>query len=245
MCKNKLNNQIIYIWWTYLFTTYIFCKVLAHPVGCIVPTRRVSYVLVWLTVRDHYTDTPYTWDNSRPPQDVKICQTSKCYRCHKSWGSVPLSCWMLGCAIRSPPWRHDNPAGQYSAICCQNMHTVSGDWTRPSPPWPAYSPDKSPIDHVWDLLDYQVRQRVANPAMSMNSAPFKQSGPIFHSCHHRQPGVVNAQAMYCTVRCYWTTDMPDTELWISTYDPLRANGSLCDCPLNICWISVKCLNSVT
>ena len=193
MCKNKLNKQNIYIWWTYLFTTYIFCKVVAHPVGGIVPTRRVSYVLVWLTERDHYTDTPYTWDNSRPPQNVKICQTSKYYRCHKSWRSVPLSCWMLGCVIRSPPWRHDNPAGQYSAICCHNMHSIQFLETEHVPvlPWPAFSPDKSPIEHVWDLLDYQVRQRVANPAMSMNSAlPFNQSGAIFHSCHNRQPGVV-------------------------------------------------------
>ena len=72
--KNKLNEQNIYIWWTYLFTTYIFCKVVAHPVGGIVPTRRVSHVLVWLTERDHHMDTTYTWDNNRPPQNGKMPQ---------------------------------------------------------------------------------------------------------------------------------------------------------------------------
>ena len=133
-------------------------KVVAHPVGGIV--RRVSHVLVWLTERDHYTDTPYTWDNKRPPQNVKICQTSKCYRCHMSWESVPLASWMLGCAIRSPPWRHDNPAGLRLPEYAHRFWKLN---TSQSSQWPAYSPYKSPIEHVWDLLDSQVRQRVANP----------------------------------------------------------------------------------
>lgn len=29
--------------------------------------------------------------------------------------------------------------------------------------WPAYSPDMSPIEHLWDVLDQRVRQRVAPP----------------------------------------------------------------------------------
>jgi hypothetical protein len=31
-------------------------------------------------------------------------------------------------------------------------------------PWPAYSPDMSPIEHVWDALDRCVQQRVPVPA---------------------------------------------------------------------------------
>ena len=30
-------------------------------------------------------------------------------------------------------------------------------------PWPAYSPDMSLIEHVWDALDRHVRQRVPVP----------------------------------------------------------------------------------
>ena len=30
-------------------------------------------------------------------------------------------------------------------------------------PWPAYSPDMSPMEHVWDALDVRVRQRVPVP----------------------------------------------------------------------------------
>ena len=84
------------------------CKVVAHPVGGIVPTRRVWQVLAWLTERDHYTDTHYTRDNKRPPQNVKIYQTSKWHRFHKSWGSVPLACWM----------RCTWSAGMWSISCC-------------------------------------------------------------------------------------------------------------------------------
>ena len=105
--------------------------------------------------------------------------------------------------------QQDNTRPYVARICIQFLETEHVTVL----PWPAYSPDKSPIEHVWDLLDYQVRQRVANPATSMNSAlPFKQSGAILHSCHTPQHGVVNAQAMYCTARYHRTTDIPDTEL---------------------------------
>ncbi len=29
--------------------------------------------------------------------------------------------------------------------------------------WPAYSPNMSPIEHVWDALDRRIRQRVPVP----------------------------------------------------------------------------------
>jgi len=30
--------------------------------------------------------------------------------------------------------------------------------------WPAYSPDMSPIEHVWDVLDRRIKQCVPGPA---------------------------------------------------------------------------------
>ncbi len=42
------------------------------------------------------------------------------------------------------------------APCCKDLYTI--------PPWAAYSPDMSPIEHVWDALDRHIRQRVPVPA---------------------------------------------------------------------------------
>ena len=45
------------------------------------------------------------------------------------------------------------------AICAQFLDAENV----PVLPWPAYSPDMSPIEHVWDALDQRVRQRVPVP----------------------------------------------------------------------------------
>ena len=48
-------------------------------------------------------------------------------------------------------------------------------------PWPAHSLDMSPIEHVWDALDWRVRQCVPVPPISSNFAqPLKRSGKTFH-----------------------------------------------------------------
>ncbi|KAM9417893.1 LOW QUALITY PROTEIN: secreted phosphoprotein 24 [Salvelinus alpinus] len=47
-------------------------------------------------------------------------------------------------------------------------------------PWPAHSPDMSPIEHVWDALDQRVCL-FQSPAISSNFAqPLKRSGTTFH-----------------------------------------------------------------
>ncbi len=43
--------------------------------------------------------------------------------------------------------------------------------------WPAYSPDMSPIEHVWDALDRRIRQRVPVPA---NISNITQTGDVLH-----------------------------------------------------------------
>ena len=42
--------------------------------------------------------------------------------------------------------------------------SVHNSWNVPVLPRPAYSPDMSPIERVWDDLDRRVRQRVPVPA---------------------------------------------------------------------------------
>ena len=56
-------------------------------------------------------------------------------------------------------FQHDNVQPRVANICTQFLEAENV----PVLPWPAYSPDMSPIEHVWDALDLRVRQRVLVP----------------------------------------------------------------------------------
>ncbi|KAL0160078.1 hypothetical protein M9458_043803, partial [Cirrhinus mrigala] len=56
--------------------------------------------------------------------------------------------------------QHDNARPHVARICTQLMEAEN----IPVLAWPAYSPDMSPIEHVWDALDQHIRQRVPVPA---------------------------------------------------------------------------------
>ena len=56
-------------------------------------------------------------------------------------------------------FQHDNARPHVARICTQFREVEN----IPILPWPAYSPDMSPIEHVWDALDQSVRQRVPAP----------------------------------------------------------------------------------
>jgi hypothetical protein len=57
-------------------------------------------------------------------------------------------------------FQHDNAQPHVKRICTQFLEAENV----PVLPWPARTPDMSPIDHVWDALDQRVRQRVPVPA---------------------------------------------------------------------------------
>ncbi|ROL53436.1 Transposable element Tcb1 transposase [Anabarilius grahami] len=56
--------------------------------------------------------------------------------------------------------QHDNALPHVARICTQFLETEN----IPVLAWPAYSPDMSPIEHVWDALDRRIRQCVPVPA---------------------------------------------------------------------------------
>ncbi len=56
--------------------------------------------------------------------------------------------------------QHDNARPHVARICSQFLEAEH----IPVLAWPAYSPDMSPIEHVWDALDWRIRQHVPVPA---------------------------------------------------------------------------------
>ncbi len=56
--------------------------------------------------------------------------------------------------------QHDNPRPHVAKICTQFLEAEN----IPVLAWPAYSPDMSPIERVWDALDRRIRQCVKVPA---------------------------------------------------------------------------------
>ena len=54
-------------------------------------------------------------------------------------------------------FQHDKTRPHVARICTQFLEAENV----PVLPWPAYSPDMSPIEHVWDALDLRVRQHPA------------------------------------------------------------------------------------
>ncbi len=55
--------------------------------------------------------------------------------------------------------QHDNIWPRVTRICTQFLEAENIQVLA----WPAYSPDMSPIEHVWDALDWRIRQRVPVP----------------------------------------------------------------------------------
>ncbi len=56
--------------------------------------------------------------------------------------------------------QHDNAWPRVARICTQFLEAEN----IPVLAWPAFLPDMSPIEHVWDPLDRRIRQRVPVPA---------------------------------------------------------------------------------
>ncbi len=88
--------------------------------------------------------------------------------------------------------QHDNARPHVARICTQFLEAEN----IPVLAWPAYSPDMSPIEHVWDALD----QRIRYPA-SLHS---HWRGVDQHSTgHNQQPDQLYATEMCCTAWGKW------------------------------------------
>ncbi len=74
----------------------------------------------------------------------------------RSWG--PLLCYSFTTITSCCSMKHAQP--HVSSICTQFLEAEN----IPVLAWPAYSPDMSPIENVWDAMDRHIRQCVPVPA---------------------------------------------------------------------------------
>uniref|UniRef100_A0AAZ3S8P5 Tc1-like transposase DDE domain-containing protein n=1 Tax=Oncorhynchus tshawytscha TaxID=74940 RepID=A0AAZ3S8P5_ONCTS len=72
-------------------------------------------------------------------------------------------------------FQHDNAQPHFTRICTQFLEAGNV----PVLPWPSSSPDMSPVEHVWDALDWRVCFQF--PPISRNfTQPLKRRGTTFH-----------------------------------------------------------------
>ena len=72
--------------------------------------------------------------------------------------------------------------------------------------WPPYSPDLSPIEHLWDKLDRRVRRRRNNPNTlgqlraalleEWENIPMRKINALVNSMQRRITAVINARGGY-------------------------------------------------
>jgi hypothetical protein len=74
--------------------------------------------------------------------------------------TIAFSQLQLHCRAIHLMFQHDNARPHVASICIQFLEPENV----PVLPWSAYSPDMSPIKHVWNALDQRVRKRVPVPA---------------------------------------------------------------------------------
>lgn len=55
--------------------------------------------------------------------------------------------------------QHDNARPHVARVCSEYLQAENVDVL----PWPAFSPDLSPIEHLWDILDRAIRARQPQP----------------------------------------------------------------------------------
>ena len=154
-------------------------------------------------------------------------------------------CWCQHCEQSAPWWRWvmvwaGISYGQWiqlhfinglealphvARICTQFLEAV------PVLPWPAYSPDMLPIEHVWDALDWHVRQQVPVPGniQQLCTAIEEECDNILQATIN---SLINSMRRRCRIAWGKWWSLVDTD-WFSDLRPYRFKG-FCDQQMHIC-----------
>ena len=95
---------------------------------------------------------------------------------------------------------HDNAPAHRARLTTQFLHENNVPVLQP---WPAYSPDLNPIEHLWDLLDRGIRRRQNQPQTLLqleralheewNNIPQQTVQRFIESMRRRCQAVINAR----------------------------------------------------
>ncbi len=107
--------------------------------------------------------------------------------------------------------QHDNARPHVARICTQFLEAEN----IPVISWPVYSPDMSPIEHVWNALVRHIRQHVPVQYPAISNTHWRVVDQYFTG-HHQQPDQLYGKEMCCTVWVTLDTDWfldppPNTE----------------------------------
>ena len=80
-------------------------------------------------------------------------------------------------------FQHNNARSHVTRICTQFLEAENV----PVLPWSAYSPDVSPIEHVWDALDRRVRQCSSSRQYPVTSHSHWRGVGQHSTGHNQQP----------------------------------------------------------
>ena len=110
--------------------------------------------------------------------------------------------------------QHDNARPHVARICTQFLEAEN----IPVLAWPAYSPDMSPIEHVWDALGYDTyaihtQQHVPIPAIIQElRTAIVRSRPTFHRPQSTTGSTLckgDVRQMVVTPDTDWFSDPPN------------------------------------
>ncbi len=97
-------------------------------------------------------------------------------------------------------WQHDNARPHVARICTGFLEAEN----IPVLAWPAYSPDMSPIEYVWDALDRQYTTVCSSSCQYPATSHSHWRGVDQHSTgHNQQPDQLYAKEMCCTAWGKW------------------------------------------
>ncbi len=133
--------------------------------------------------------------------------------------------------------QHDNARPHVARICTQFLEAEN----IPVLAWPAYSPDMSPIEHVWDALDFAYTKACSSSCQYPATSHSHWRGVDQHSTgHNQQPDQLYAKEMCCTAWGKWWSHQILTGFRTPWTPPNTVKLHILECPFIVASLRNTC-----